>query len=65
VADSFARSATAILAMVACLAASGCAGPMGRGWANFKSDKDVASAAADDSFPSATEVGLASTENDR
>lgn len=59
----FARSAAAILAMMACLAASGCAGPLGRGWANFKSDKDVATAAADDSFPSAAEVGLASTEN--
>jgi hypothetical protein len=51
--------------MLACLAASGCAGPLGRGWANFKSDKDVATAAADESFPSAAEVGLASTENDR
>lgn len=60
-----ARSATAILAIVACLAITGCAGPLGRGWANFKSDKDVASAAADDSFPSAAEVGLASTESDR
>ena len=65
VAHPFAHSAAAILAIVACLAASGCAGPMGRGWANFKSDKDVATAAADDSFPSAAEVGLATTENDR
>jgi len=64
VANPFARSAAAIVAGMACLAAAGCAGPIGRGWANFMSDKDVASAAADDSFPSAAEVGLASTEND-
>ena len=61
----FARRAAAILTTMACLAASGCAGPLGRGWANFKSDKDVATAAGDESFPSAAEVGLASTENDR
>jgi hypothetical protein len=64
VAYRLARSAATILAIVTCLAASGCAGPIGRGWANFRSDKDVASAAADDSFPSAAEVGLASTESD-
>ena len=65
VAHPFARGTAAILATLACLAASGCAGPLARGWANFKSDKDVATAAADDSFPSAAEVGLASTEDDR
>ena len=61
----FARGAATILAITACLATVGCAGPLAQGWANFKSDKDVASAAADDSLPSAAEVGLASTENDR
>ena len=65
VAYPFARSAAAVLAIMVGLAASGCAGPLGRGWANFKSNKNVATAAADDSFPSAAEVGLASTEKDR
>ncbi len=63
-AHCFARGIVAILAMMACLAASGCVGPVAHGWANFKSDRDVATAAADDSFPSAAEVGLASTENE-
>jgi hypothetical protein len=63
VAHPLVRGIAAILTTSACLAASGCVGPLARGWANFKSDKDVAAAAADDSFPSAAEVGLASTEN--
>ena len=64
VAFPFARGAASILAITACFAGTGCAGPLARGWANFKSDRDVATAAADDSFPSAAEVGLASTENE-
>jgi hypothetical protein len=37
----------------------GCAGPLSSGWADFESDQSVAAAAADDSIPSAAEVGLA------
>jgi hypothetical protein len=43
--------------LTACLA-SGCASPL-LGWANFKSDKALEVAAAEDPFPNAAEVGLA------
>jgi len=45
------------LLLTACLA-SGCASPL-LGLANFKSDKALEIAAADDPFPNAAEVGLA------
>jgi hypothetical protein len=47
---------------LACLAAPGCAPTLARGWADFKADKAMETAVADDSFPSAAEVGLASTD---
>lgn len=47
----------AVLAMAsACLASLGCAGPA---WADYETTRAVDSAPADDSFPSAAEVGLA------
>lgn len=46
---------------VACLTAVGCALPSRPGWANFKSDKATDIVASDDSFPAASEVGLAMT----
>ncbi|MBI3839092.1 MAG: hypothetical protein HY288_14320 [Planctomycetia bacterium] len=42
-----------------CVAASGCASALTQPWAKHSSDKALAAAAADDSFPSAAEVGLA------
>ena len=56
------RPAGAALAGLACLATLGCAAPLGQGWADFKTHREVEAAAADDSFPSAAEVGLASTQ---
>ena len=41
---------------------SGCASPGSPSWANFKQAKSIESTASDDDFPSAAEVGLASTE---
>ncbi len=42
---------------------SGCAAPSGPSWANFEADKALeTAAAADDSFPSAAEAGLAATD---
>jgi hypothetical protein len=41
---------------------SGCAAPSGPSWANFEADKALEAAAADDSFPSAAEAGLAATD---
>lgn len=40
----------------------GCAATSGPSWANFKTDKAADTAAADDDFPSAAEVGLASSD---
>jgi hypothetical protein len=40
------------------LCASGCASPIGRGWASYKDRREIERVAADDSFPSAEEVGL-------
>ncbi len=49
----------AIAMLLLCsLAIAGCAGP-GAGWANFKDDRAIAKAAADDSFPSAAQAGVA------
>jgi hypothetical protein len=56
------RPMWSIAATVGCLMAVGCASPTGPGWANFKSDKAVDIVASDDSFPAASEVGLAMTE---
>ena len=60
------RPNVAGMALLICAAASslalgGCAAPMGRGWADYKSRREIEKVAADDSFPSAAEVGLAST----
>jgi hypothetical protein len=41
------------------MVASGCTSALTQPWAKFSSDKALAAAAADDSFPSAAEVGLA------
>ncbi len=41
---------------------TGCAAPAGPSWVNFKSDAAIETAAADDSFPSAAEAGLASLD---
>lgn len=56
------RTCWALTASVACLLAVGCAAPGRLGWANFKSDKATDLMAADDSFPSASEAGLAMTD---
>jgi hypothetical protein len=49
----------ALVAAAASTSSLGCAGPLSSGWADFESDQSVAAAAADDSIPSAAEVGLA------
>lgn len=56
------QPAGAALVALACLAMLGCATSLGQGWADFKTHREIEAAAEDDSFPSAVEVGLASTE---
>ena len=46
---------------LALLTANGCA-PLAQSWAERGATKAIEEAAADDSFPSATEAGLASAE---
>ncbi len=48
----------AVLALFATLTA-GCANPVSSTWADFETNREIESAAADDSFPSAAEAGLA------
>jgi hypothetical protein len=43
---------------LACLAVLGCVAPMSSGLADNETDRSVEAAAADNSFPSAAEVGL-------
>ena len=50
----------AALTLACCALSTGCASPL-LGWADYKKDKQLEAAAADDSFPTAAEVGLAST----
>ena len=50
------RSLAALVLAPLCLAGLGCAGPA---WADYESKQAAEAAAADDSFPSAAEVGLA------
>jgi hypothetical protein len=50
------RSWCVAICLVLCV--SGCASPIGRGWANYKDRREIERVAADDSFPSAEEVGL-------
>ncbi len=50
------RGLAAIALAPLCLAGLGCAGPA---WADYETKRAVEAAAADDSFPSAAEVGLA------
>jgi len=49
----------ALAAVIGLMVASGCTSALTQPWAKFSSDKALAAAAADDSFPSAAEVGLA------
>jgi hypothetical protein len=50
------RTQAALAIAPLCLAGLGCAGPA---WADYETEPSVEAAAADDSFPSAAEVGLA------
>jgi hypothetical protein len=50
------RTRAALALAPLCLASLGCAGPA---WADYETKRAVDAAAADDSFPSADEVGLA------
>ena len=52
----------AALAALVCLTAVGCATHGGAGWADFRSRRAIEKVAADDSFPSAAEAGLSSSE---
>lgn len=56
------RLLTALVLAPVCLAGLGCAGPRSSGWADFETQRSVEKAAADDSFPSAAEVGLATDD---
>jgi hypothetical protein len=53
------RRLAAMTIALACLATLGCARPLSLGLADRETDRLVEAAAADDSFPSAAEVGLA------
>lgn len=55
------RNACLIAASLACLMVSGCASALNGRLASLTKDKDVEAAAADTSFPSAAEAGLASS----
>ncbi len=48
----------AALVMLACAVASGCSGPLGSHWADFQTRREIERVAADDSFPTAAEIGL-------
>ena len=53
------RRLAALAVAAACPAGLGCAGPLSSGFADYETDRAVEAVAADDSFPSAAEVGLA------
>lgn len=57
------RRLAAIAIVGACLTSLGCAGSSA--WADDEADKAVQTVAADDSFPSAAEVGLATASTAR
>jgi hypothetical protein len=44
---------------VLCATVAGCASPMGQPWADYRTSRQIDKIVADDSFPSAAEVGLA------
>lgn len=51
------------LSGVLCSVTAGCATPIGQHWANFAEEKKVEAIAADDSFPTAAQMGLPPAED--
>jgi hypothetical protein len=56
--DRWGRTAWAGVLAAASIAVAGCAAGPGQSWADFRSRRAINELAADDSFPSAAEVGL-------
>jgi len=42
---------------------AGCATPPGSSWANFRTRREIEKIAADDSFPTAAEIGLTMSDS--
>jgi hypothetical protein len=56
------RRCAGLMMGLASVAALGCAAPRGRDWTNFRTRHQVDQVAADSSFPTAAEAGLAATD---
>lgn len=52
-----------LAAALLCATIGGCAAPVGQNWADFRSSRQIDAMAADDSFPSAAELGLAMSDD--
>ena len=54
-------AALACATLMGCATADGLATPLGNGWADYKSRKEIEKVAADNSFPTAAQAGLLDT----
>jgi hypothetical protein len=50
------------LAVLACAITAGCTTPPGSSWASFRSRREIEKIADDDSFPTAAEIGLMTSD---